>query len=149
MPNHAPGAGSVLQIGDIANNVGVSLRTVRYYEEEGLLKPSAVTPGGLRLYDNRDVVRLRLIHTLRRLDISIGDIKTILGLDVPAPGTKTEILKRSLNALTTVQEKIDEYQAVLSDLRKNNAIALESVQACLKCDAPNCKDCPQSVYILS
>ena len=141
--------GSIMQIGDISKTVGVSLRTVRFYEEAGLLKPSATTQSGLRLYNHKDAIRLRFIHTLRRLDISLEDIKSILGLNGPMVGTKSEALNRSLNALTLTQQKIDEYQEVLNELRKNNSVALESVQSCLKCDVPSCADCPQSVYILS
>ncbi|MEL7563219.1 MerR family transcriptional regulator [Dehalogenimonas sp. 4OHTPN] len=140
--------GVIFQIGDVAKDVGVSLRTVRYYEEEGLLQPTAVTPSGLRLYDNRAVVRLRFINTLRRLDMSIDNIKAVLGLNVPAPGTKAEILERSLNALKLANNKIDEQQSILSDLKEHNTTAFESVLACLKCDRPSCQDCPQCVYIL-
>lgn len=139
---------SIYQIGDIAKNVGVSLRTVRYYEEEGLLKPSAVTPSGLRLYDKHDVIRLRFINTLRRLDMSIDDIKTVLCLSAPAPGTKAEILDRSLKALKLADEKIAEQQHTLSELKKHNTVALESILACLKCGRPSCQNCPQCVYIL-
>ena len=149
MSNETNNPSPILQIGDIAKKIGVSLRTVRFYEEAGLLKPSAITRGGLRLVNDRDVVRLRLIHTLRRLDISIEDIKSILSINAPVPGTKAELLGRSLKALTVAQEKIDEYQTALNELRKNNTIALESVQGCVKCDTPSCKDCPQSIYILS
>ncbi|APV45321.1 MerR family transcriptional regulator, Zn(II)-responsive regulator of zntA [Dehalogenimonas formicexedens] len=140
---------SILQISDIAKAVGVSLRMVRFYEESGLLKPYATTQSGLRLYNNKDVIRLRFINTLRRLDISLDDIKTILGVNSSSAGTKAEVLNRSLSAFTLAQQKIDDYQEILNELRKNNSIALESVQNCLKCDASSCKDCPQSVYIFS
>ncbi|MEN8614755.1 MerR family transcriptional regulator [Dehalogenimonas sp. THU2] len=140
--------GMVFQIGDVAKEVGVSLRTVRYYEEEDLLEPTAVTPNGLRLYNKRDIVRLRFINTLRRLDMSVDDIKAVLGLNVPAPGTKAEILERSLKALKLTNKKIDEQQSILNDLKKHNTTAFESVLTCLKCDRPSCQDCPQCVFIL-
>nr|MDT0665545.1 MerR family DNA-binding transcriptional regulator [Micromonospora sp. DSM 115978] len=52
----AESTGSVLlQIGDVAKQVGLSLRTVRFYEEAGLLTPAKRTPGGFRLYDDDTV----------------------------------------------------------------------------------------------
>jgi DNA-binding transcriptional MerR regulator len=140
---------SNLQTGDVAKRVGISLRAVRYYEEEGLLKPSAMTPGGLRLYDDRDVFRLRFINTLRRLDISIQEIKVVLGVDAPKPGTKSEVLERSLKALKITQSKINEQQKVLADLLETNNTALKSVEACQRCDASSCGACPQQMYFLS
>ncbi|MDP9021544.1 MAG: MerR family DNA-binding transcriptional regulator, partial [Actinomycetota bacterium] len=49
------------QIGEVADRVGLSLRTVRYYEEVGLIEPSDRTAGGFRLYTDDDISRLELI----------------------------------------------------------------------------------------
>ena len=51
----------LMRIGEVAARLGLSLRSVRYYEEEGLVEASGRTPGGFRLYSELDVQRLLLI----------------------------------------------------------------------------------------
>jgi DNA-binding transcriptional MerR regulator len=60
-------ARSLYRIGDIAARAGVSTRTLRYYQEFGLLDPSATSPGGTRLYSEEDLARLRRIVELRQV----------------------------------------------------------------------------------
>ena len=57
-------AAALLQIGEVADRVGLSLRTVRYYEEQGLLTPASRTSGGFRLYSEAQVDRLALIKQM-------------------------------------------------------------------------------------
>ncbi len=138
---------SNLQTGDVAKRVGISLRAVRYYEEQGLIKPSAVTSGGLRLFSDRDVARLRFIHRLRLLGLSLEDIKLALGVDKPDPATRKEILDRSLNALELTKIKIEEQMELLEQLQKENDLSLESVKRCLGC-SDDCSTCPGATHIL-
>lgn len=66
------------QIGEVAEAVGLSLRTIRYYEEAGLAIPSGRSAGGFRLYTDVDVERLRLIKNLKPLDLSIEEMRDLL-----------------------------------------------------------------------
>lgn len=66
------------KIGDLAEKVGLSVRTLRYYEELGLLKPSERTDAGHRLYLEADIMRLQQIVSLRQLGLSLEEIKTCL-----------------------------------------------------------------------
>jgi DNA-binding transcriptional MerR regulator len=59
------------QIGEVAESVGLSLRTIRYYEEIGLVTPSGRTEGGFRLYTDADVERLRLVKVLKPVGMSL------------------------------------------------------------------------------
>jgi DNA-binding transcriptional MerR regulator len=59
------------QIGEVAESVGLSLRTIRYYEEIGLVTPSGRTEGGFRLYTDADVERLRLVKALKPVGMSL------------------------------------------------------------------------------
>lgn len=63
---------------EVSEITGVSIRTLRYYDEIGLLKPSALTEAGYRLYDNRAVGRLQEIMFFRELEIPLVDIREIL-----------------------------------------------------------------------
>ena len=63
-------------IGQLADYLDVSLRTLRFYEQSGLLRP--VREGSRRLYTRRDLDQLRVIVTLRELEASLGAIKSLM-----------------------------------------------------------------------
>jgi DNA-binding transcriptional MerR regulator len=68
----------MMQIGDVASRVGLSLRTIRYYDEMGLVVPSERSAGGFRLYSETDVERLALIKTIRPLDFPLEQVRELL-----------------------------------------------------------------------
>lgn len=67
-----------MQIGEVATRTELSLRTIRYYEEVGLVSPSARTSGGFRLYSEADVQRLELVKRMKPLDFSLEDMGALL-----------------------------------------------------------------------
>ena len=67
-----------MRIGEVADRVGLSLRTIRHYDEIGLVVPSDRSAGGFRLYTEADVVRLELVRRLRPLDLSLEQIRTLV-----------------------------------------------------------------------
>jgi DNA-binding transcriptional MerR regulator len=69
-----------LSSGDLARATGNTVRTIRFYEEEGLLKPAVVSDGGHRRYTEDDLERLRLISDLRELGLSLCEIRSIMEL---------------------------------------------------------------------
>lgn len=70
----------LVQIGEAADRVGLSLRTVRHYEEVGLLTPSARSPGGFRLYSAADVERLATLKGMKPLGFSLDQIRELMDL---------------------------------------------------------------------
>lgn len=66
------------QIGEVATAVGLSLRTIRYYEEVGLVIPTGRSTGGFRLYTDADIDRLRLVKNLKPLDLTIDEMRDLL-----------------------------------------------------------------------
>lgn len=68
------------QIGDVAERVGLSLRTIRYYEEVGLVVPPERTSGGFRLYTDADIERLTMVRELKPLGFSLDEVREILDL---------------------------------------------------------------------
>ena len=69
-----------MQIGDVAEQTGLSLRTIRYYEEAGLIVPSTRTSGGFRLYTTVDSDRLNLIKRMKPLGFSLDEMRDLLWL---------------------------------------------------------------------
>lgn len=69
-----------MQIGEVADRTGLSLRTIRYYGEVGLASPSARSRGGFRLYTEADVERLLLIKRMKPLDFSLEEMADLLGI---------------------------------------------------------------------
>lgn len=65
------------QIGEVAERVGLSLRTVRYYEEQGLVVPEARTEGGFRLYTEQQVDRLMLVKKMKPLNFTLDEMRTL------------------------------------------------------------------------
>jgi DNA-binding transcriptional MerR regulator len=77
-----------LQIGEVAERTGVTQRTLRFYEEKGLLKPPSRLDGGFRLYSEDDVQRVERIKRLQTLlGFTLADIKEM----VEAEEVKTQI----------------------------------------------------------
>lgn len=111
---HAPGAGSddarrTWTIREIAEDFGVTLRTVRHYEALGLISPER--RGTSRIYHRRDRTRLALVLRGRRLGFPLEEIATIIGLyDAP---------RGRASQLAYVLQQIDERRADLERRRRD------------------------------
>jgi len=70
----------LLTVGELAEAGGVNTRTVKFWEEKGLLKPYQRTEGGFRLYEQRDVERIKLIKDLQTFNYTLAEIGNILRL---------------------------------------------------------------------
>lgn len=114
-----------MTVGEIAKKMDVSVRTLQYYDKEGLLCPSAVSEGGRRLYTDKDIIRLHEILSLKRLGFSLDDIKNrLIPLDSPAEiadvlteqaaavRQKIESLSESLRELELLREEVLQMQSV-------------------------------------
>lgn len=83
-----------LQIGEVAAMTNLSIRTIRHWEEMGLVTPSARTAGGFRLYSDEDVARIRLLRFMKPLNFTLEQMRDLLALRqlVAAPAGSTERL---------------------------------------------------------
>ncbi|MGY2085910.1 MerR family transcriptional regulator [Blastococcus sp. SYSU DS0539] len=70
----------LLQIGQVADRTGLSLRTIRFYEENGLVIPTARSEGGFRLYSEEDVARLEVIKRMKPLGFTLEEMQELLTL---------------------------------------------------------------------
>lgn len=97
---------------DVSEISGVSIRTLRYYDEVGLLKPTELSDAGYRLYDNKALARLQEIMFFKELEIPLEDIKKIM--DNPnydkeqALLTQKKLLEQKRNRLNGIIELISD-----------------------------------------
>lgn len=92
-----------MTVGEIAKKMGVSVRTLQYYDKQGLLTPSAVSQGGRRLYNDKDVIELYQIVSMKQLGFSLEDIKKrLLALDNP-----TDVANALAEHAATLQKNIE------------------------------------------
>ncbi|MEU5509075.1 MerR family transcriptional regulator [Streptomyces fungicidicus] len=70
--------GKHMQIGEVATRTELSLRTIRHYEETGLVVPSARSQGGFRLYTETDVARLMVIRRMKPLGFTLDQMRDLL-----------------------------------------------------------------------
>ncbi|ARC58357.1 HTH-type transcriptional regulator ZntR [Frondihabitans sp. 762G35] len=93
---------ATMHIGELAERSRLSLRTIRHYDEVGLLKPSGRTEGGFRLYTEGDFRRLLLIRRMKPLGFSLEAMADLLriidALDAADGGPATAELREELDA---------------------------------------------------
>ncbi|MFR9753531.1 MerR family transcriptional regulator [Nocardia sp. 004] len=70
--------GQYLQIGQVAEQTELSIKSIRYYDEVGLVAPSARSAGGFRLYTEVDVARLLVIRRMKPLGFTLAEMKQLL-----------------------------------------------------------------------
>ncbi|MDP8986983.1 MAG: MerR family transcriptional regulator [Actinomycetota bacterium] len=100
----------MLQIGEVAGAVGLSLRTIRHYEEVGLVPPSGRTNAGFRLYTDDDVARLRLVKHMKPLEFTLEELRELLHVrdrlsDTDVPTEEREDLVARLRMFATAAEQ--------------------------------------------
>ncbi len=114
-----------MSVGEVAKKIGVTVRTLQYYDKIGLLSPSAESEGGRRLYTDKDLVMLHQIISLKSLGFSLDDIKhCLISLETPTDvanaltkqadsiKTKIEQLTASLAAIEQLKEEVLQMQTV-------------------------------------
>ncbi|MFD3567239.1 MerR family transcriptional regulator [Streptomyces sp. NPDC058667] len=111
-------AGEPLQIGEVAARTELSLRTIRQYEDSGLVVPSAASPGGFPLYTDADVSRLMVVRRMKPLGFTLDETRELLlamdRLTAERVGTDTEL-------------DPDERAALLARVRRYEQAAAERV----------------------
>ena len=93
-----------MTVGEVAKKMGTTVRTLQYYDKEGLLSPSAESEGGRRLYTDKDLVTLHQILSLKSLGFSLDDIKRcLISLETP-----TEVATALTEQADSIREKIEQ-----------------------------------------
>lgn len=108
-----------VQIGELAKRLNITTRTIRYYEEIGLMGPTERLGGGTRTYNNDDILRLKFILKLKQLGIPLKNIHELSDIfDINAQNFDT-ITPKLIEILDQHITKVDEKMASLSSLRQD------------------------------
>src|SRR5437588_12788993 len=96
---------TALTIGRLAQEAGINLETVRYYERRGLLPKPPRTASGYRLFPADATLRLRFIRRAQELGFSLKEIRELLALRVSPRTTSAEIRKRTEVKIADIEQK--------------------------------------------
>ena len=102
-----------MQIGQLAQQAGVAIDTVRYYERQGLLPPPQRRASGYRQYDNQDISRLRFIRRAKDLGFTLQEIQELLQLSGSRNADRAEVRALAQRRLADIEHKLRELEACL------------------------------------
>ena len=110
---------SLIQIGNLAKELGITTRTIRYYEEIGLMGPSDRSSGGARSYNRSEVLRIKFILKLKELGISLKEMLNLSSTFDTHNQNFDTITPKVLEILDLHIGKIDDKVAKLTSLRSD------------------------------
>jgi Cu(I)-responsive transcriptional regulator len=120
-----------MTIGEVSTKSGVPAKTIRYYEETGLISPAGRQANLYRSYDEHDVAMLRFIGSARRLGFSIEDLKSLIALYRDRTRSARDVKNLAEQHLVHVEQKIRELQSI------RDALA-HLIEQCSGDDRPDC-----------
>ncbi|MFI8221320.1 MerR family transcriptional regulator [Streptomyces sp. NPDC085932] len=113
--------GKHMQIGEVAARTELSLRTIRHYEETGLVVPSARSQGGFRLYTETDVARLMVIRRMKPLGFTLDQMRDLLDAtdrldagDELSPDEREVLLQRVREYEQSAAEQVEKLRVQLA-----------------------------------
>ena len=133
-----------MHIGKLAEQAGTTTRTVRYYEEMGLIKPCHRTSGGFRCYSDEQLIQVRMILSLKELGFDLDKIKSILhkrGNEPTAGRLAAHVLEDLHSKMSELNEQIAELQNVRGKVEQTITTLCHCLPCELRLDERLCEDC--------
>jgi DNA-binding transcriptional MerR regulator len=131
----------MLKIGELAEELGTTPRTIRLYEELGVIAPER-TIGGTRLYREKDMARLTVALRLARLGRELGDVQQLAEIRGLC-SSGADAVAKVVPVLDELRAWIDATRSELDILKNDLEKADRLIRQCSKCpNKPNRKDCP-------
>lgn len=106
----------LLKIGAVAERSGVSVKTIRFYCDQGLLQPVTRSDGRYRLFDDSVFAELALIRRLRAMDLPLATVSTVLGARRSGVCTCNDLQATIRGKLTEIQQRVHELQTLEAEL---------------------------------
>jgi len=154
-----PECAELLTTGDMARLSASTLRTVRFYEQEGLIEPERRSACGHRLFTARELMKLQLALDLREAGLSLQNIKDLFCLktDCDCPEEASQRMSNVLNQqIDTMQQKIAKLRKLREELSAMVSVLTECQSceerdfplACKKCDVMGSPQLPRALQVL-
>ncbi len=118
------------RIGEVTGLTNLSADTLRYYEKIGLLPPVQRTASGLRVYDERDLSRLRFIQRSQKMNFSLHEIGTLLDMREDPQHARDEVRQLTLHKLSDVEQRLQELTTLRTELQLLVNLCQGSEQGC-------------------
>ena len=121
------------KIGQVSKRARVTLRTIRYYEELGLIEPAVRTKGGFRLYTEEAIGKLRFIQGLKLLDFPLSKIKEMFKIrEIAQSGDEAShrIMRLLQGQQREATKKKEQYEKMLQEIHAT----MELVRGCYGCE---------------
>ena len=103
-------------INEVESIVGISKKSIRYYEDNGLLKPRRDNNNSYRLYDGEDIRKLKIIKFLRELNVSIKDLKSLNDGNI----TLKECMKERIKKINEEEDNYNKVKKMCIELENSN-----------------------------
>lgn len=133
----------IYRIGDLASMFGLTVRTIRYYEELGLLRSSDRSEGLHRRYPERNLVYLKRINQLKGYGLSLGEIKEFFSLaasDRTGEGCRRLLISKYAERMEEEKRIIGDAETRLRELQWHTR-QLETVENFFECPGSQCARC--------
>jgi len=116
--------GRLIRVGEVAERLEVSPRTVKYYEELGLVKPGERSTGGFRLYGSREIERLERILRMKSIGYSLAAIRELLAVrDTAQEADRVTVLRTATQHLREREREASErVLKIREDLQRAEAL---------------------------
>ena len=120
-----------MRIGEAARRSGMAAKTIRFYEEAGLIAPAPRTGSGYREFDGDDVRRLQFIHRARDLGFSLGEVGRLLSLWSDRERESAQVKQLALEHVARIEAK-------MAELHSMRDAILHLAERCHGDDRPEC-----------
>ena len=130
MPDANTNTQRAYSTGELAALCGVTVRTVQYYDEKGLLPPSGLTEGGRRVYTDADAAKLRRIVLLKSLGLRLADIRDFLGSDASTTVLRDILEEQDKRLAAELEERAEARRriaAMIDSLDRTGELPAETV----------------------
>ncbi|MCK5165784.1 MAG: Cu(I)-responsive transcriptional regulator [Rhodospirillaceae bacterium] len=120
-----------MNIGSASKMSGITAKTIRYYEQVGLIPPAGRAANGYRDYDKKDVQVLRFIKRSRSLGFSVEEVSNLLDLWLNGGRASADVKSIATKHIAEIEEKIIEMQSIVGTLKN-------LTKCCHGDDRPDC-----------
>ena len=121
------------KIGQVSKRAGITLRTIRYYEELGLIEPAVRSQGGFRLYTEESIGKLRFIQGLKLLDFPLSKIREMFKIrEIAQSGDEAShrFMQLLQNQQREAMKKKGQYEKMLQEIHST----MQLIKGCYGCE---------------